>query len=250
MASMGLLGAVSGAAGGASKMLMADMEEARATRLENLRTTNTRETNRINNDQRNEQAMAQLDKGQEYSLAELAQRGEQDSAKLDQQAAIKEAERVAGQKTYTDELDDEGNLIGQRESGTNKWGAAGESTRANTAKTPDKLVIAKFLQDAGVAQGDIVDYVSGNKSPETVKRELTLKLAEDPMRDPENLPSEVDAIMQMIYPEGGAGETAKPQAAAGRSYEEMFATLKEKNAGKYSDADIQKYLKEKYGVSP
>jgi len=245
MASMGMLGAVSGAAGGFSKVMMADMEEARATRLENLRTQNNRETNTMNNTQRHEQAMTQQAQGQEFSLAELAARGEQDVAKLDKQAAIKKAE----QPSYTDEYDDSGKLTGQRESGTNKWQAAGTSSTKTNIKSPDKLVIAKQLQEWGVDSDKITNFVTGDKSRSEVKRELTMELAGDSMIDAEDVPSRVEAMMQLMYPPTeGAPDAA--QAGGGRSYADMFSTLKEKNAGKYSDEQIQAYLKQKYGMEP
>lgn len=203
MASMGMLGALSGAAGGFSKVMMADMEEARATRLSTLKSEQARETNKLNNADRHANAMAQLDKGQEYSLAELAARGEQDVATAQSKSDIKQSERPQ----YEDILDDSGAITGQRESGTNEWSAAGATTKSNI-KSPDKLVIAKQLQDWGVDPEKITNFVTGDKGEAEVKRELTLELAKDSLIDPVDVAPRVEEMMRLMYPDpaGGGGD--------------------------------------------
>lgn len=59
MASFGLLGAIGGAAQGAGQALQSQLEHDRKLRLEELRTSNTRETNRMSNEQRHEFSLAE-----------------------------------------------------------------------------------------------------------------------------------------------------------------------------------------------
>lgn len=195
MASMGMLGAVSGAAGGMAKIMMGDIEEARNMRLEQLRSTNARETNKMNNDQRHANSMEQAAKGQEYSLAELAARGEQDTAQMQAEADLKKSQ----QPQFEDVYDDSGAVEGQRNSQTNEYKPVNRG--ANAPKTPDKLVIADALKGMGIEQDKIANYITGDKSQDEIRRELTMDLGKDSLVDPDDIPGRVDQLMQLMYPE-------------------------------------------------
>lgn len=57
---MASYGAIAGGAGAISDMVLMQMEEAKATRLENLRSQNNQSTNTLNNKERNDYAMSQM----------------------------------------------------------------------------------------------------------------------------------------------------------------------------------------------
>lgn len=77
MASMGFLGAVKGGADGFGKFLSEDMKMKRETRMEEIRTGNRRETNRIDAETRNELSLGRLaEQAKSYTeLESLRQEG-------------------------------------------------------------------------------------------------------------------------------------------------------------------------------
>jgi len=136
MPSMGMLGAISGGAQGLNMAFKEQMEEARAVRLEELRTKNSRETNKIDADQRhgqrmsemevgNQQDLSKLEKGHEYSLAQLKQSDEDARARMSQEDAAARARSMddraadrADEAGYEDWVDKDGNIIGKVNSRT------------------------------------------------------------------------------------------------------------------------------------
>jgi hypothetical protein len=69
MASLGALGAIGGAAKGFSSFLEADLAQQREMKLEELKTTNRRETNRMDAEMRNEMALGREDVSQKNRLS-------------------------------------------------------------------------------------------------------------------------------------------------------------------------------------
>lgn len=131
MPSMGMLGAISGGAQGFTMALKEQMEEARAIRLEELRTKNSRETNKIDADQRhgqrlaemevgNKQDLSKLEKGHQYSLAQLKQSDEDARAREEisnQNALSRSAADRAGElemEAHFEPIVVDGQTVGKR----------------------------------------------------------------------------------------------------------------------------------------
>lgn len=84
MPSFGVLGAIGGAAEGFSKSILLQMDEAKKTRLENLRAKN----NLAYADRRHENRTKQIEQGHELSLQELKAAGDQERDIMDYKAQL------------------------------------------------------------------------------------------------------------------------------------------------------------------
>lgn len=236
MASMGMLGAAGGAAGGFGKAMLMEIETARQERLATLKSTQARETNKQNNDQRHENAMTQLDKGQEYSLAELTARGEADKEQVSHAQSVKDASA----SSYTDEYDDNGQLTGQRDSKTNEWKSAGKNANTTRIKSPDKLVIADSLKAMGVDNEKLVNFIMGDSSEEEVQRKLMMEMAGNSSVMPEDIPARVNEMMGMLYPPDAPGPGGSQQGGGER--QSKLKQIMDANPGK-DEAWAEGYLK-------
>jgi hypothetical protein len=78
MPSLGMLGAIGGAAKGFESFLSEELAMQRREKLENLRTSNDRETNRLSNNQRHENRLAEIETQNKnsISLTHLKQAGD------------------------------------------------------------------------------------------------------------------------------------------------------------------------------
>lgn len=106
MASMGLLGAVKGGANGFDKFLSAELQAERQARLEELRTTNRRETLEMDRSERDRMARERAGQENEMTLERL-----------------KAIEDYKSDKTGVMTDDTYGGVVGQRNSVTNEFKA-------------------------------------------------------------------------------------------------------------------------------
>lgn len=86
MASIGVLGALSGGAKGFQNFITEEQRMARQERMANLRARNTQESNRINNDQRNQQQLDREQQAQQnrLKLEQTRAKNNRENSKLNQ----------------------------------------------------------------------------------------------------------------------------------------------------------------------
>lgn len=108
MASMGMLGAVGGAAGGFGKAMMLELETARQERLATLKATQDRETNKLNNAERHDYATKDREAAQEFSLDKLKQEDDMARSRMtDQDEMARARQRDQNQFTLDSRQDPE-----------------------------------------------------------------------------------------------------------------------------------------------
>jgi len=219
MPSMGALGAIAGGANALGDVIKGDIEEARKTRLENLRTSNNQATNSLNNKERHGYSMDEKAKGQEYTLAELAQR--QDNAKdLSAQGATEAQDLATHQSTLrtgepTNEMKDaeywrnEGGVDpaqqyqDNQKSGSRGWGGSGLPADAKMMN----YLMTTMNMDKEQAQAFVRE--KSETSPAEFRRNLLVSFVDAGLSSQEAA-TEVEAMMQMAYPE----EQNKPNQPA------------------------------------
>lgn len=127
MASMGMLGAMAGAAGGVQKGAMMQMEEDRERRLAEIRGRIQSKNQEASDTRRHQDRMAELKQQDEYSLQRHLQEDKDARARIDLQdekARARTADDRAYQESnrarYEDILDKDGNIVGSRNMQTNE----------------------------------------------------------------------------------------------------------------------------------
>jgi hypothetical protein len=218
MANLGLIGALGGLGAGITDVAKMTLDEAKDARLEELRTKNNRETNKVNNDQRFDQAkqtaaiehdfnMGELAQGQEYSLAELAQRD----------AAAKEQLRLGA------DLDN--SKLTSEQKNSQYWAKEGgvpvadqykDSQYNTTVRPPNKVAEGEYLRSIGASEETIQSHVTGEMSPTQLKQKLTVELAGSDYINPSEIGAKVDQIVAGLS--GGAPAGGAPPSTNSRGW--------------------------------
>lgn len=250
MANMGLYGAIGGAAKGIEKGALMDMEEARETRLKNLGAKHQQETNRLSQEQRTADQTARDAAQQEYSLETLAQ-GQENTMARDQQKRDWDRE---DRPDYEIQRDASGNISGQIDQTTGKWESAGTTARGGAYRDskPADAKMIEFLSQPGddgqprMSFEEARDWVKqrGGMSPQDFKRDLVGKIAAYGDVDMDY----VDTLVEGVYGQQSGPQSPGDMNAPG-DYNTMFDKIKAQSPNA-SDATIQKYISEKYGITP
>ena len=222
MPSMGALGAISGGATALSGVLQGNMDEARKTRLENLRTSNNQATNTLNNQERHDFSMAEKEKGQEYSLAELAQRqtnaaalstqGATEATELStHQSGLRSAEPTPAMKDAAFYRDEGGVDVSTQYKDSLKTGRSGYGSGL-----PADAKMIDYLKASGMSQEDAFDWTryKAETSPSEFKRNMLSDLSESGIYDQEQIMEIVANTMKMAYPEKPGGSAPAPAESA------------------------------------
>jgi hypothetical protein len=99
MPSMGVLGAIAGGAKGFSGYLSAEQEQKRQIALEELRTTNRRETNKIDAEMRNDMSLGRLEKSNELMMGRQEQANELSLQRMAKEAELRQSQLGGGTGT-------------------------------------------------------------------------------------------------------------------------------------------------------
>lgn len=245
MANYGFLGAMQGGAKSVSDQMLMKMEESKAARLVELRGGISRETNTLNNDQRNEHAVSQQTQRNSDALALQEQGNENSLAKMKLEDEYKTNQKPTFEMLRENPDDPESQITGQV-SNTGEWKRAGQTSGTRGNQTPSNILTMELLQsEFGMSQEEAASmaFPKTGVSKDEYRRSLISKFADDyrlQSRRPK-IDKTIETLMEKAYPEAPKGQ---------HSFQELFDELKSRNGDKYSDEDIQKYIMQTHGVSP
>jgi len=189
VASYGFLGAVQGASDSISGSILMKMEEAKETRLAELRGSINRETNTQNNAQRNENSISQQAQRSSDAMA-LQEQGNQNSLSRMKQEDVNQTSQkqfdIDNEETYSSEYDGvgpendgKGSRTGQVGYRSGQWSRAGNSVYGGGGgQEPSKIREIELLQSKfGLSQKDALSYSSGELSDNQLKEKLYIQYA-------------------------------------------------------------------------